>query len=104
MLVYLYIIINNIIAYNNRYCNYIYIGYDWCVASVKNSEYAKLATDLEINKAVWFLKRKQLPEAIETLKSFEKDSNIAINAAINLSFIYYLVNFSINLSFFLNYN
>ncbi|XP_074034344.1 intraflagellar transport protein 88-like protein nompB isoform X4 [Leptinotarsa decemlineata] len=65
-------------------------GYDWCVATIKNSEYARLASDLEINKAVMFLKQKQLPEAIATLKAFERDSNIAINAAVNLSFIYYL--------------
>ncbi|KAJ8956024.1 hypothetical protein NQ318_006300 [Aromia moschata] len=65
-------------------------GYDWCVAAIKNSEYGKLASDLEINKAVMFLKQKELLEAIDTLKAFEKDSVIAINAAINLSFIYYL--------------
>ncbi|CAH1102173.1 unnamed protein product [Psylliodes chrysocephalus] len=65
-------------------------GYDWCVTAIKSSEYARLASDLEINKAVMFLKQKQLPEAIETLKAFEKDSVIAINAAVNLSFIYYL--------------
>lgn len=68
-----------------------FVGYDWCVASIKNSEYARLASDLEINKAVMFLKQNQLSEAIDTLKAFEKDSVIAINAAVNLSFIYYLV-------------
>ncbi|XP_050301604.1 intraflagellar transport protein 88 homolog [Anthonomus grandis grandis] len=65
-------------------------GYDWCVASIKNSEYAQLASDLEINKAVMFLKQNQLNDAIETLKAFEKDSDIVLNAATNLSFIYYL--------------
>lgn len=54
-----------------------------------------MAADLEINKAVMFLKQKQLMQAIVTLKAFEKDSNIAINAAVNLSFIYYLVSYSI---------
>jgi len=61
------------------------------VASIKNSEYASLAADLEINKAVMFLKQNQLAEAIETLKAFEKDSDIELNAATNLSFIYFLV-------------
>ncbi|KAL3284015.1 hypothetical protein HHI36_018185 [Cryptolaemus montrouzieri] len=65
-------------------------GYDWCVAAIKKSEYARLASDLEINKAVMFLKQKQLLDAITTLKAFEKDANIAINAAVNLSFIYFL--------------
>lgn len=50
-----------------------------------------MAADLEINKAVMFLKQNQLPQAIENLKAFDKDSVIAINAAINLSFIYHLV-------------
>lgn len=61
------------------------------MGSIKNSEYASLASDLEINKAVMFLKQNQLAEAIETLKAFEKDSDIELNAATNLSFIYYLV-------------
>lgn len=65
-------------------------GYDWCVSAIKSSEYAPLASDLEINKAVMFLKQNQLSEAIDTLKAFEKDSDIALNAATNLSFIYYL--------------
>lgn len=61
------------------------------MASIKNSEYASLASDLEINKAVMFLKQNQLAEAIDTLKAFEKDSDIELNAATNLSFIYFLV-------------
>ncbi|KAF5300708.1 hypothetical protein FQA39_LY11070 [Lamprigera yunnana] len=64
-------------------------GYDWCVSVIKNSEYGHLAGDLEINKAVMFLKQKQVSEAIDTLKSFGNESNIGANAAINLSFIYF---------------
>lgn len=66
-------------------------GYDFCVESIKNSEYARLAGELEINKAIMFLKQRQLSEAIETLKAFDKESTIETGAAINLSFIYYLV-------------
>lgn len=65
-------------------------GYDYCVEAIKGSEYARLAGELEINKAVMFLKQRHLPEAIETLKAFDKESNIATSAATNLSFIYYL--------------
>ncbi|XP_017786261.1 PREDICTED: intraflagellar transport protein 88 homolog [Nicrophorus vespilloides] len=65
-------------------------GYDWCVETIKSSEYARLAGELEINKAVMFLKQGQLNEAIETLKAFDKESTIATSAATNLSFIYYL--------------
>ncbi|XP_018320966.1 intraflagellar transport protein 88 homolog isoform X2 [Agrilus planipennis] len=64
-------------------------GYDWCVTTIKNSEYAKLAGDLEINKAVMYLKQKQVSEAIETLKTLDNDSTSS-GAATNLSFIYYM--------------
>ncbi|KAI4470503.1 intraflagellar transport protein 88 [Holotrichia oblita] len=65
-------------------------GYDWCVDVIKNSEYARLAGDLEINKAVVYLKQGQLNEAIETLKVLDRETSIATSAATNLSFIYYL--------------
>ena len=68
-------------------------GYDWCVDAIKNSEYARLAGDLEVNKAVMFLKQGQLTEAIETLKNLDKETTMATSAAINLSFIYYLVTY-----------
>ncbi|KAI4470504.1 intraflagellar transport protein 88 [Holotrichia oblita] len=65
-------------------------GYDWCVDVIKNSEYARLAGDLEINKAVVYLKQGQLNEAIDTLKVLDRETSIATSAATNLSFIYYL--------------
>ncbi|XP_060535116.1 intraflagellar transport protein 88 homolog isoform X2 [Cylas formicarius] len=34
-------------------------GYDWCARAIKNSEYARLASDLEIDKAAMFLKQNQ---------------------------------------------
>lgn len=68
-------------------------GYDWCVEQVKNSQYIDLAHDLEIDKAIMFLKQKDFNQAIETLKSFEKkDSKVACTAATNLSFLYFLEN------------
>lgn len=66
-------------------------GYDWCVNVMKNSEYATLAGELEISKAVMYLKQRQLPAAIDTLKALDKESTTAVNAATNLCFIYYLV-------------
>ncbi|XP_059145083.1 intraflagellar transport protein 88 homolog isoform X2 [Physella acuta] len=66
-------------------------GYDWCIEMVKNSQYIDLAHDLEIDKAIMFLKQKNFQQAIETLKSFEKkDSKVASTAATNLSFLYFL--------------
>ena len=70
-----------------------------CVEQVKNSQYIDLAHDLEIDKAIMFLKQKDFNQAIETLKSFEKkDSKVACTAATNLSFLYFLVSvFNINI-------
>ncbi|XP_023332128.1 intraflagellar transport protein 88 homolog [Eurytemora carolleeae] len=59
--------------------------------AIKNDELRKLANDLEINKAVMFLKQKDFNQAIDTLKGFEKqDTKVASTAATNLSFLYFL--------------
>ncbi|XP_038617721.1 intraflagellar transport protein 88 homolog isoform X2 [Tachyglossus aculeatus] len=69
------------------------VGYDWCVEVVKASQYVELANDLEINKAITFLRQKDFNQAVETLKMFEKkDSRVKSAAATNLSFLYYLEN------------
>ncbi|CAH8549999.1 unnamed protein product [Schistosoma mattheei] len=67
------------------------VGYDWCIDQVKMSSYHEIAHDLEIDKAVMFLKQKDFHQAIVTLKSFErKDTRVACTAATNLSFLYFL--------------
>jgi intraflagellar transport protein 88 len=67
-------------------------GYNWCVDAIKVSSHSFLASDLEINKAVMFLKQKELPEAIDTLRAFEKkETKVASAAATNLAFIHFLV-------------
>ncbi|XP_026000380.1 intraflagellar transport protein 88 homolog isoform X2 [Astatotilapia calliptera] len=68
-------------------------GFDWCVDMVKSSQYVELANDLEINKAITYLRQKDFKqvEAVETLKAFEKkDSRVKSAAATNLSFLYFL--------------
>ncbi|XP_047225998.1 intraflagellar transport protein 88 homolog isoform X4 [Girardinichthys multiradiatus] len=68
-------------------------GFDWCVDMVKSSQYVELANDLEINKAITYLRQKDFNqvEAVETLKTFEKkDSRVKSVAATNLSFLYFL--------------
>ncbi|KAA0195074.1 Intraflagellar transport protein 88 [Fasciolopsis buskii] len=75
-------------------------GYDWCIEQVKMSSFHELAHDLEIDKAVMYLKQRDFHQesgkslhtkAIETLKSFErKDTRVASTAATNLSFLYFL--------------
>ncbi|XP_057366935.1 intraflagellar transport protein 88 homolog [Daphnia carinata] len=67
------------------------VGYQWCVEAIKESTHNHLADDLEINKAVLLLRQKDVAQATETLRSFEKRANkMATNAAVNLSTIYYL--------------
>uniref|UniRef100_A0A8C0E5A9 Intraflagellar transport protein 88 homolog n=1 Tax=Balaenoptera musculus TaxID=9771 RepID=A0A8C0E5A9_BALMU len=69
------------------------VGYDWCVEVVKASQYVELANDLEINKAITYLRQKDFNQAVETLKMLKKkDSSVKSAAATNLSFLYYLEN------------
>ncbi|XP_028289429.1 intraflagellar transport protein 88 homolog isoform X2 [Parambassis ranga] len=66
-------------------------GFDWCVDMMKSSQYVELANDLEINKAITYLRQKDFNQAVETLKTFEKkDSRVKSAAATNLSFFYLL--------------
>jgi intraflagellar transport protein 88 len=66
------------------------------VHAIKVSSHSFLAGDLEINKAVMFLKQKELPEAIDTLRSFEKkETKVASAAATNLAFIHFLVSYKL---------
>ena len=72
-------------------------GYEWCIEQVKISPYIDLAHDLEIQKAIVYLKAKNFNMAIDTLKDFEKrDVKVASSAATNLSFLYYLENDLVN--------
>ena len=68
-------------------------GYEWCVDTIRSSGYIELSDDIEINKAVKHLKRREFTEAIGTLKTFEKkEGKAASTAATNLSFLYLLQN------------
>ena len=60
--------------------------------AIKESSHSHLADDLEINKAILYLRQKNIAQATETLRNFEKRATkMASNAAVNLSTIYYLV-------------
>ncbi|EGD80416.1 hypothetical protein PTSG_11061 [Salpingoeca rosetta] len=68
-------------------------GYDWCIERVKGSAFSSLASELEITKAITYLKLKDVKAAAKVLKSFEKkESNMLSTAATNLSFLYILEN------------
>lgn len=68
-------------------------GYEWCVDTIRSAGYIEISDDIEINKAVKHLKRREFAEAIGTLKTFEKkEGKAASTAATNLSFLYLLQN------------
>ncbi|XP_054643171.1 intraflagellar transport protein 88 homolog isoform X2 [Dunckerocampus dactyliophorus] len=66
-------------------------GFDWCVDMVKSSQYVELANDLEINKAITYLRQKDFNQAVAILKTFEKkDSRVKSAASTNLSALFFL--------------
>eukprot|EP00055_Hartaetosiga_balthica_P008287 m.30306 g.30306 ORF g.30306 m.30306 type:complete len:844 (-) comp6222_c0_seq1:228-2759(-) len=68
-------------------------GYDWCIERVKSSSFVYLAAELEITKAIAYLKMKNIKAATKILKGFEKrETNMLSTAATNLSFLYILEN------------
>uniref|UniRef100_T1KM52 No mechanoreceptor potential B n=1 Tax=Tetranychus urticae TaxID=32264 RepID=T1KM52_TETUR len=68
-------------------------GYEWCVDAIRSAGCGDIGDDIEINKAVKHLKRREFTEAIGTLKTFEKkEGKAASTAATNLSFLYLLQN------------
>jgi len=65
-------------------------GYNWVIETLSH-EYPTIASELEIAKAISFLRKKQFDKAIEVLKAFEKkDQVLKAKAATNLSFLYFL--------------
>lgn len=66
-------------------------GYEWIISVVKASPYSTAQSEVEICKALAYLKKKNLEKAIETLKEFEKkDQVIMAKAATNISFLYFM--------------
>lgn len=66
-------------------------GFDWLIDTLVHNGCADVANELEISKAMSFMRQRNFDKAIETLKAFEKkDQNMAAPAATNLSFLYLL--------------
>lgn len=68
-------------------------GYNWIVDILKGSKsnYHGVQSEIEIKKAVAFIKEKKIDQAIETLKAFEKkDKKMMARASTNISFLYFL--------------
>ena len=66
-------------------------GYDWVIETLKNSDYKEIQSELEMAKAMVYIENRNIEDAIELLKSFEKkDKRMMTIAACNLSFLYLL--------------
>lgn len=66
-------------------------GHDWVISVLKNSDYKEIQSEIEMAKAMVFIEQRDIPSAIQLLKSFEKkDKRMMTIAACNLSFLYLL--------------
>jgi intraflagellar transport protein 88 len=68
-------------------------GYEWVIENIKTAFYPEAESEIEICKAMAYLKKKNMEKSIETLKGFEKkDKIIMARVATNISFLYFLEN------------
>ncbi|XP_063715762.1 intraflagellar transport protein 88 homolog [Symsagittifera roscoffensis] len=69
-------------------------GFDWVADQMKTAEqYKHLYNEIQISKAISYVKMKKFNEAIDTLKEFaKKGSDIAGSASTNLAAIFFLQN------------
>merc|ERR1719324_1832891 len=66
-------------------------GFDWLIESLNHHGFPRIASELEIAKASYFLRYKEFDQAISVLRKFErKDPSLMACAATNLSFLYFL--------------
>ncbi|EDW25567.1 GL26355 [Drosophila persimilis] len=65
-------------------------GYNWCIEIIKTSNLSWLANELELNKALVYLRQNDVNQAIETLQMYDRKSegSMTASALTNLSFIY----------------
>jgi len=69
----------------------VYAGYDYIIEVLKAQNINEAEGELEMCKALMYLKDKDFENAINVLKGFElKDKNLRGRAATNISFIYLL--------------
>jgi intraflagellar transport protein 88 len=65
-------------------------GYQFCIESLKQ-DHESVSSEMEIERALKYMRVKEFGKAIEALKAFEKrDQHLKAMAATNLSFIYFL--------------
>ena len=68
-------------------------GYDWIIEMLRTANLQEVESEIEICKAVYFIKHKNIDKAIELFKGFEKKDKIMMaRASNNISFLYFLEN------------
>lgn len=68
-------------------------GFDWLIDLLKKQRHEELAGELEMEKALEFLKKRDFDTAVKALKEFHRKDlpqGIKARAATNLSFLYFL--------------
>ena len=71
----------------------IFEGYNYVIQSLKAASLPEVESEMEIAKAIHFIKNKDIEKAIESFKSFEKKDKIMMAmASNNISFLYFLEN------------
>ena len=68
-------------------------GYDWIIEMLRTANLQEIESEIEICKAVTYIKQKQIDKSIELFKGFEKKDKIMMaKASNNISFLYFLEN------------
>jgi intraflagellar transport protein 88 len=71
----------------------IFVGYNYVIEALKAANLPEVESEMEIAKAIHFIKNKEIERAIENFKAFEKKDKIMMAmASNNISFLYFLEN------------
>ena len=68
-------------------------GYDYVIEALKAANLPEIESEMEIAKAIHYIKNKEIERAIESFKNFEKKDKIMMAmASNNIAFLYFLEN------------
>ena len=68
-------------------------GFNWIVEMLRTATLQEVESEIEIAKAIYFVKNKEVEKSIELFKSFEKKDKVMMaKASNNISFLYFLEN------------
>jgi intraflagellar transport protein 88 len=71
----------------------VIVGYNYVIEALKAANLPEVESEMEIAKAIHYIKNKEIERAIESFKAFEKKDKIMMAmASNNISFLYFLEN------------